>query len=314
MTRPYIGPMEIKVLDDGFIRYVDHMGSDEDIVQSARVSTGRGFISWGPYKRCKKCGELHAGLNEGLADYDCGSTDFEKFPRGDLGVLNYMMANRHTSPFEMVEIKVHVRCPMDVWRQWIRHRTANVQEYSTRYSEAIDSMMRTPPDKWRTQGTSNRQGSGAYLPAGEEREHVNLGRSETPGRYLSMRESDFQEMARNLYEERLALGVAKEQARKDLPLSTYTEAYWKIDLHNLFHFLGLRMDGHAQEEIRAYANALFEVAKTIAPRSCELFEEHILYGVRLSRSQVQQLREHLSQGRESTFDVGSLLKMLGGGA
>jgi thymidylate synthase (FAD) len=134
---------------------------------------------------------------------------------------------------------------MDVWRQWIRHRTANINEYSTRYSVAIDAAQRTAANKWRRQSSENKQGSIGFL-------------SKEDGNRLSNSELELQRSAREVYEARLAAGVAREQARKDLPLSTYTEAYWKIDLHNLLHFLNVRMDRHAQEEIRAYASVLGE--------------------------------------------------------
>ena len=174
----------------GLWRVVDYMGGDESIVQAARVSYGTGT---------KKVHE-------------------------DRGLIRYLMRHGHTTPFEMCELKLHVRVPMDCWRQWIRHRTANVNEYSTRYSKAIDTTQRTASDQWREQLQDNRQGSGGCL--GVE-----------VGEYLSARELESQTLAGEVYEERLRKGVAREQARKDLPLSTYTEAYWKIDLHNLFHFL-----------------------------------------------------------------------------
>ena len=138
----------------------------------------------------------------------------------------------------MVELKFLVRVPMDCWRQWIRHRTANVNEYSTRYSLAIDAMQTTAPDDWpRRRPRTGKGAKGGSIPS--------------LGARLSAAEQQFQAEARRLYTERIELGIAREQARKDLPLSTYTEAYWKIDLHNLLHFLALRMDSHAQEEIRA---------------------------------------------------------------
>ena len=180
---------ESKVLNDGFVRLVDVLGDDLSINQAARVSYGAGT------KRRSQDEEL----------------------------IRYLMRHRHTSPFEMCEIKLHVRVPMDCWRQWIRHRTANVNEYSTRYSVAIDAMATTEPDQWRLQAKGNRQGSEGNLDA------------ET-GRILSEGEQNIQQACRRVYEERLKAGVAREQARKDLPLSTYTEAYWKIDLHNLFRF------------------------------------------------------------------------------
>jgi thymidylate synthase (FAD) len=160
---------------------------------------------------------------------------------------------------------------MDVWRQWIRHRTASVNEYSTRYSEAIDAAQKTAPDAWRLQSASNRQGSAGLLPVEQ-------------GAALSAQEARLQREARDIYESRLAAGVAREQARKDLPLATYTEAYWKIDLQNLLHFLELRMDEHAQQEIRAYAAVIGEqvVAKWV-PLTWEAFLDYRRGGTKLSR-------------------------------
>src|SRR6266568_369153 len=155
---------QFTVLDDGFVRVVDYMGTDESIVQAARVSYGRGT------KRVHE----------------------------DRGLIRYLMRHRHTTPFEMCEIKLHVRVPMDCWRQWIRHRTANVNEYSTRYSEAIDSAQKTPGDMWRLQAATNRQGSSELI----DREI---------GAYLTRREKEFQEAAHQIYKERLAKGVSREQ-------------------------------------------------------------------------------------------------------
>src|ERR1043165_3002707 len=230
-----------KVLDDGFIRVVDYMGTDSAIVQAARVSYGAGT---------KK-------INE------------------DRGLIRYLLRHRHTTPFEMCEIKFHVRVPMDCWRQWIRHRTANVNEYSTRYSVAIDATQHTEPTAWRLQAAGNRQGSAGYL-------------DEAAGADLTRKELELQNLSRALYDERLAKGVAREQARKDLPLSTYTEAYWKCDLHNLLHFLNLRMDDHAQYEIRAYANTIAEeiVAKWV-PLVWEAFLDYRRHGLQLSRIEAE---------------------------
>jgi thymidylate synthase (FAD) len=217
-----------KVLDDGFVRVIDYMGSDESIVQAARVSYGKGT---------KKIHE-------------------------DRGLIRYLMRHWHTTPFEMCEIKLHVRVPMDCWRQWIRHRTANVNEYSTRYSVAIDAAQTTAADEWRYQAQGNRQGSAGYLDGGT-------------GTELTKAEVELQARARHIYEERLAKGVAREQARKDLPLSTYTEAYWKTDLHNLFHFLHLRMDDHAQFEIRKYSEVIgYEVVSKWCPFAWEAFLDY----------------------------------------
>jgi thymidylate synthase (FAD) len=220
----------LPVLDEGFVRAVDYMGTDASIVQAARVSYGTGT----------------------------------KTVREDRALIRYLLRNRHTTPFEMCEIKLHVRVPMDTWRQWIRHRTASVNEYSTRYSVAIDAFQKTPPDQWRLQSSQNKQGSTGTLP-------ISIGET------ASQAEGAFQEAARVLYQNRLQLGIAREQARKDLPLSTYTEAYWKIDLHNLLHFLSLRMDAHAQHEIRQYATI---IGTEIVARWCpEVWAAFQLYGI-----------------------------------
>ena len=244
----------LRILDDGFVRVIDYMGADESIVQAARVSYGRGT----------------------------------KQLREDRGLIRYLMRHRHSTPFEMCEIKLHVRVPMDCWRQWIRHRTANVNEYSTRYSIAIDAAQRTAPAEWRAQANRNKQGSGAKL-------------SSSVGEKLSKRESEFLRLSREIYEERLSEGVAREQARKDLPLSTYTEAYWKVDLHNLLHFLELRMDAHAQAEIRAYATAIGEeIVSRWCPAAWEAFRDYRLGLVAFTASEasiIQALLQSPEQAR-----------------
>ena len=227
-----------KVLDEGFIRVVDYMGTDHAIVQAARVSYGAGTK------------QVHE----------------------DRGLIRYLMRHRHTTPFEMCELKLHVRVPMDCWRQWVRHRTANINEYSTRYSIAIDCAQRTSPSEWRLQSASNRQGSDC----GRVPEEI--------GKRLSEDESRLQDIGRQTYDRRLEVGIAREQARKDLPLSTYTEAFWKIDLHNLLHFLSLRMVPSAQHEIRAYADLIGrEVVSRWCPVAWEAFLDYRADSVTLSR-------------------------------
>jgi thymidylate synthase (FAD) len=187
----------------------------------------------------------------------------------------------------MAELKFLVRVPMDCWRQWIRHRTASVNEYSTRYSVAVDSTQTTLPHEWRTQAEQNRQGSGAPLP-------------DDLGKQLSEDEHHFQVTARHVYQKRLEAGVAREQARKDLPLSTYTEAYWKIDLHNLLHFLALRMDAHAQKEIRDYAATIGEqIVRPLFPVVWEAFEDYRLNGLFLSRLDVAVMQRLVARPRPS---------------
>jgi thymidylate synthase (FAD) len=262
-TRPNVPELDsilsvpFKVLDDGFVRVVDYMGSDAAIVQAARISYGVGT----------------------------------KHVSEDRGLIRYLMRHRHTTPFEMCEIKLHVRVPMDCWRQWIRHRTANVNEYSTRYSEAIEAAQSTPPDQWRLQSTVNKQGSESTAPV-------------DVGERLTARELEFQRLAREVYQERLAAGVAREQARKDLPLSTYTEAYWKIDLHNLLHFLSLRMDSYAQHEIRSYANTIgHQIVSRWCPITWEAFIDYRVESLSMTRIELQVIQRLLGGNRAEAFEA-----------
>ena len=246
-----------KVLDDGFVRVVDYMGSDESIVQAARVSYGKGT---------KKVSE-------------------------DRGLIRYLLRHDHTTPFEMAEIKFHLRVPMDCWRQWIRHRTANINEYSTRYSLAIDASQKTAPGEWRQQSKDNKQGSEGFLEIGL-------------GTQLTQQEQELQDFSRRVYNERVEKGIAREQARKDLPLSTYTEAYWKIDLHNLLHFLLLRMHHHAQFEIRSYANVIgHEIVRRWCPVVWEAFIDYRLRGSKLTRLEIDVIRAIQSGSPEQAREV-----------
>lgn len=233
----------LPVLDDGFVRVVDYMGNDTSIVQAARVSYGDGT---------SKVSE-------------------------DRALIRYLLRHQHTTPFEMCVLKLHVRVPMDTWRQWIRHRTASVNEYSTRYSIAIDRAQQTAPDSWRVQAKDNKQGSSGFVDA-------------QTGQRLSAEEEALHQRSRQLYQDRLELGIAREQARKDLPLSTYTEAYWQIDLHNLLHFLALRMDSHAQLEIRRYAEVIGEqIVSRWVPATWEAFQDYRYQQMTLSRLEQELL-------------------------
>ncbi len=253
-----------KVLDDGFVRVIDYMGDDGAIVQAARVSYGKGT----------------------------------RQIRRDRELIRYLLRHRHTSPFEMCEIKLHVRVPMDAWRQWIRHRTANVNEYSTRYSIAIEEAQRTQPDAWRGQAVDNRQGSAGWI-------ELNTGEE------LSRVEQELHEKARAVYQQRLDAGVAREQARKDLPLSTYTEAYWKMDLHNLLNFLILRMGSHAQLEIRSYANVIGnEIMARWCPLVWEAFQDYRMKGLGLSDMEVKIIRECASGNSQTAIDLALELGLL----
>ena len=225
-----------RVLDDGFVRVIDYLGNDSAIVQAARVSYGEGT----------------------------------RKVRQDRSLIRYLLRHQHTSPFEMCEIKLHIRVPMDCWRQWIRHRTASINEYSTRYSLAIDTAQKTPPGAWRRQSRSNRQGSEGFF-------------DEAAGKIFSEMETEIHERSRAIYEARIEAGMAREQARKDLPLCTYTEAYWKIDLHNLLHFLRLRMKLNAQYEIRQYAEIIGnEIVGRWVPFVWEAFLDYDLHALSFS--------------------------------
>lgn len=235
-------------LDQGFLRLVTHMGNDNDIVQAARVSFGDGT----------------------------------KTVHEDRGLIRYLMNHQHTTPFEMVEFKFHVKLPIFVARQWIRHRTANVNEYSGRYSEMKDDFYIPEHDQIRKQSNSNKQGRSdeGFTPEIADVIQRNM-------------EQHF-ERCYELYRDLLEKGVAKEISRNVLPVSNYTEWYWKIDLHNLFHFLRLRLDSHAQYEMRVYAEAIASIVKQIVPVAFEAFEEYILHSVKFSRLEIETMKKLLT--------------------
>lgn len=290
------------VLDQGFVELMDAMGSDMDIIEAARTT----------------------------------SQQEAKSEAEDVGLLRYLMRHHHTTPYEMCEIKLRVHVPMDTWRQWIRHRTANVNEYSTRYSRAIDECQQTGPAQWRHQSQSNRQGSSGNFvtdwpegyttaraadsravvqhttPSGsmEMAKISGLFGVVTPGDYLADREWRLQQHARSVYEERLAFGVAKEQARKDLPLSNYTESVWKIDAHNLFHFLGLRMDAHAQYEIRQYANVIGEqIVARLWPEAWRAFLDYQLNAMKLTALDILVLNKITNTGLRPPISILEFLRL-----
>lgn len=253
-----------RVLDKGYVALVDVMGSDFAIDEAARTSYGEGT---------RKVNETN-------------------------GLLRYLMRHRHSTPFEMAELKFHVKVPMDCWRQWIRHRTANVNEYSTRYSEAIDECQVTSPMYWRSQSKSNKQGSGDFVNA-------------DLGTLLTIQEKELHEHAREVYEYRLKGGVAREQARKDLPLSNYTIAYWKVDLHNLFHFLSLRLDSHAQLEIRSYAEVIAGIVQELFPLAWKAFNDYRLDSVNFNKMEWRLLQYNSREWDETRLAEFGLSKREG---
>lgn len=321
---------------NAFICLVDKMGDDSSIVQAARVSfdgdapVGRA-ISSKSKKKILTDNEFSTLLEntkailalptisydqdsmfvvyynetesvrikENSSEYEIVLQLYEQQLIEDRHLIRYLMNHAHTTPFEMVEFKFMVQVPMDCWRQWIRHRTASINEYSTRYTEALDFFQVTSPEEWRTQSTDNKQGSSGFVKTvpmkvyqdGEVIEkQISLIDGQTPGQVLSENELEFHDHAKRLYKQRLDWGIAKEQARKDLPLSTYTRAYWKCDLHNIFNFLRLRMDSHAQLEIRSFANCMFEIVKQVCPVACEAFEDYVLHAKKFSRMEMEIIK------------------------
>jgi thymidylate synthase (FAD) len=252
------------VLDHGFVRVVDYMGDDAAIVQAARVSYGAGT----------------------------------KHVQNDEGLIRYLMRHWHSTPFEMCEVKLHVKLPVFVARQWIRHRTANVNEYSARYS-ILDREFYIPrPEHLAAQSTVNNQGRGAVLPPDEAARVLEILKSDA-GRsydhYESMLGQDGQ------------MGLARELARMNLPANIYTQWYWKTDLHNLFHFLRLRADAHAQYEIRVYAECIAAMVKDWVPLAHAAFEDYRMGGVTLSAKAIDALKRRL-QGEVVTQETSGMSK------
>lgn len=277
-ARPVVEAMEeilyepLPVLDHGFIRVVDYMGDDASIVQAARVSYGKGT---------KQVSE-------------------------DKGLLNYLMRHWHTSPFEMCEIKLHVKMPIFVARQWIRHRTANVNEYSARYSIMDKEFYVPSPEHLAAQSSTNKQGRDAII-TGQRAAHIlNLLKQDGEslyGHYLDMLNLDDEGNPINAAEQ----GLARELARMNLPVNYYTQWYWKVDLHNLMHFLRLRADAHAQYEIRAYADVLIDVLKRWVPHTHEAFMNYRHGSAQLSAKALLAVRR-MVKGEQVTQEDSGLSK------
>ncbi len=247
------------VLDHGFVRVIDYMGDDAAIVQAARVSYGTGTKS------------VH----------------------DDAGLIRYLMRHRHTTPFEMCEIKYHVKLPVFVARQWIRHRTANVNEYSARYSILDREFYIPAPDQLAAQSTSNRQGRGDVL-EGEEAARVLALLKEDSARSYDHYEEMLNEGPDGKPADPDRQGLTRELARMNLPLNIYTQWYWKTDLHNLLHFLSLRADSHAQYEIRVYADAMLETVKRWVPIVYEAFLDYRMGGAMMSSKALAVVRRMLA--------------------
>ena len=263
--RPTVAALEARLyepapcLDHGFVRVVDYMGDDAAVVQAARVSYGKGTRAL----------------------------------RDDRGLIRYLLRHRHTTPFEMCELKLHVKLPIFVARQWIRHRMASVNEYSARYSILDREFYLPRPEDLAVQSGSNRQGRGEVLTAEQGAEVLGLLRADAERCYST-------------YEDLMGrFDLARELARMDLTLNLYTQWYWKIDLHNLLHFLSLRLDAHAQLEIRVYAEAIASFVRDWVPHTWEAFEDYRLGAVSLSRGALDVVRRRL-RGEAVRFEDSGL--------
>ncbi len=247
------------VLDHGFVRVIDYMGDDNAIVQAARVSYGRGT---------RRVSE-------------------------DEGLIRYLMRHRHSTPFEMCEMKFHVKLPIFVARQWIRHRTANVNEYSARYSVLDREFYIPAPEQLAVQSAANRQGRGEPLSAAQANQVMALlaeDASRCHAHYLELLNEDEEGKVRDPARP----AVARELARMNLTLNTYTQWYWKCDLHNLFHFLALRADPHAQYEIRAYAEVMMRIVEAWVPMAARAFRDYRLHAASFSAPMLAVLRRRLA--------------------
>lgn len=265
--RPTVAALEDRlfrptpVLDHGFVRVIDYMGDDAAIVQAARVSYGAGTRS----------------------------------VRDDRGLIRYLMRHRHTTPFEMCEIKLHVKLPIFVARQWIRHRTANVNEYSARYSILDREFYLPTPDTIAVQSSTNRQGRGDVLDADDAARVLALLRRDALQAYDTY-EQLLNDRGDGTPVDPSEPQLARELARMNLGLNYYTQWYWKVDLHNLLHFLSLRMDAHAQYEIRVYGEVIGEIVREWVPLAWEAFSDYRLGGTTLSREELKLVKAMIRGG------------------
>ena len=262
----------IEVLDHGFIRVIDYMGDDSSIVQSARVSYGKGT----------------------------------KKISNDKGLIKYLMRHRHSTPFEMCEIKFHIKLPIFIARQWIRHRTANVNEYSARYSILDKEFYIPSAENLAAQSAINNQGRGDALTDDEASNVIQILKKDAEQTYSNYETLLNESSEGNIIDESKS-GIARELARMNLTLNTYTQWYWKIDLNNLLHFLALRADDHAQYEIRVYADAMLDIVKKWVPLTYEAFEDYRMGGTELSAKEIKLMRK-LLKGEKVSFEEEGLSK------
>ena len=262
----------IEVLDHGFIRVIDYMGDDTSIVQSARVSYGKGT----------------------------------KQISNDKGLIKYLMRHRHSTPFEMCEIKFHIKLPIFIARQWIRHRTANVNEYSARYSILDKEFYIPSPENLASQSATNNQGRGDAITTEEASNVIDILRRDAEQTYSNYETLLNKNSSGETIDDNKS-GIARELARMNLTLNTYTQWYWKIDLNNLLHFLALRADGHAQYEIRVYADAMLDIVRKWVPLTYAAFEDYRVGGTEVSAKEINLLKK-LIKGEKVSFEEEGLSK------
>jgi len=262
----------IPVLDHGFIRVVDYMGDDSSVVQAARVSYGKGT----------------------------------KKVSTDAGLIKYLMRHWHTTPFEMCEIKYHVKLPIFIARQWIRHRTANVNEYSARYSILDKEFYLPTPEHLAAQSKNNRQGRGDILKGDQAKQVLDLLKKDAEQTYKNYEEMLNERYDGSVIDEKKS-GLARELARMNLTLNTYTQWYWKTDLLNLMNFLRLRADDHAQYEIRAYATAMLDTLKKWVPTTYEAFMDYRVGGTEVS-AKGKSIIQKLIKGEKVSIEDSGLSK------
>ena len=262
----------IEVLDHGFVRVIDYMGDDSSVVQSARVSYGKGT----------------------------------KKISNDRGLIKYLMRHSHSTPFEMCEIKFHIKLPIFIARQWIRHRTANVNEYSARYSILDKEFYIPSAENLAAQSQINNQGRGDALTDDEASNVIQILKNDAEQTYANYETLLNENSSGGVLDEGKS-GIARELARMNLTLNTYTQWYWKIDLNNLLHFLALRADDHAQYEIRVYADVMLDLVKKWVPLTYEAFEDYRMGGTELSAKEIKLMRK-LLKGEKVSFEEEGLSK------
>ena len=262
----------IEVLDHGFVRVIDYMGDDSSIVQSARVSYGKGT----------------------------------KKISNDKGLIKYLMRHRHSTPFEMCEIKFHIKLPIFIARQWIRHRTANVNEYSARYSILDKEFYIPSAENLAAQSAINNQGRGDVLTDDEASNVIQILKKDAEQTYSNYETLLNENSGGNIIDESKS-GIARELARMNLTLNTYTQWYWKIDLNNLLHFLALRADDHAQYEIRVYADIMLDIVKRWVPLTYAAFEDYRIGGTELSAKEITLMKK-LLKGEKVSYEEEGLSK------